>query len=280
MIQFQSPYLTVFQSALYQTTSTVIHIPDLTLVVDPNWLPDEIREIRACAMKAGNAKPLYLLFTHSDYDHILGWGAFPEAKVIASQAFVQNPEKQELIEQILKWDDDYYVARDYPIRYPEVDIEVTHEGQILEIGNTRLTFYLAPGHNPDGIFTLVEMGGETANVAPAVWLAGDYLCDVEFPYIYHSVQAYEETLAKTDLILEKHDIRLLVPGHGLITENVAEMIKRKEEALDYIRQLRSCVVINQPFDEGKLWERYRFRRSMQKFHDENIELMKKENGGE
>ncbi len=276
MIQFKNDQTVVFESSLFRTTSIVILTGDLLLVVDPNWLPAEVENIRRFVEFAKKERPVYLLFTHSDYDHIIGWRAFPDAKVIASQAFTQNPDKQKIVEQILDWDDEYYITRNYPIEYPDVDIEVQRDGQTFTEGNTRLTFYLAPGHNPDGIFTLVEDKKQVT--AGAIWLAGDYLSNVEFPYIYHSSLAYEATLAKVDEILKKHPVRLMVTGHGDAATDAKEIFQRRNESLAYIRGLRDCLLQGRDFDTKKLWQRYRFRRGMQNFHDENIQLMRKEIG--
>lgn len=270
MIQFKDRHATVFQSALYQTTSTVMQTDDLILVVDPNWLPQEIQAIRhhLDELQAERQRPVFLLFTHSDYDHVIGYRAFPEAKVIASKALAQNPDKQAVLEQMLTWDDENYVERSYPIEYPQVDFLIEKDGQTLAVGGTKLTFYLAPGHTEDGIFTLVEPAG--------VWLAGDYLCEVEFPYVYFSCKAYEATLAKVDSILARHEVRLLVPGHGKVATERAEILTRKNEALGYLAELRQRVAEGRDFDVEKLWRRYRFPRSMRKFHEENVALMRNE----
>ena len=270
MIQFKDRHTTVFQSALFQTTATVVETADLLLVVDPNWLPEEVLAIRRYVdeLLAERQRPVFLLFTHSDYDHVIGYRAFPEATVIASRAFVENPDKQAVLEQILTWDDENYVCRSYPIEYPMPNILVKKDRQTLEAGGTKLTFYLAPGHNRDGIFTLVEPVG--------VWLAGDYLCEVEFPYIYFSSKAYEQTLAKVDGILERHEVRLLVPGHGKVATEREDILARKNEALGYVQELRQCLAEGREFEVEKLWRRYKFPRGMRKFHEENVALMRKE----
>ena len=41
-IQFRNEYITVFESQLFRTTTTVVQTDDLVLLVDPNWLPTEI----------------------------------------------------------------------------------------------------------------------------------------------------------------------------------------------------------------------------------------------
>jgi len=211
-------------------------------------------------------KQIYLLFTHSDWDHILGYGAFPDAIIIASKGLKAVKDKESILEQIRGFDDQYYIDRHYPILYPKVDIVVREDGQVFNIGKTTLTFYKADGHTDDGIFTIVEPLG--------IWIAGDYLSDIEFPYIYFSSEKYEETLKKTDWILTKHDIRFLVPGHGHVTGNREEMNKRKEESLRYIKDTRSAVESER--DSFYLIESYYYLRGMRAFHEGNITLIKKE----
>lgn len=275
MIQYKNPHVTVFQSALFCTTATVVQTADFVLVVDPNWLPGEVEAIRHFVEMEEAGRPVYLLFTHSDYDHIIGYGAFLQATVIASEAFRQNPGKEKIIEEIRTWDEGNYVTRPYPIEYPGVDLAVSRDGQILEVGNTKLTFYLAPGHNAGGIFTTVEPEEPGAG---CTWLAGDYLCEVEFPYICHSSIEYEQTLAKAGLILEKHAPTLLVPGHGKVALRREEILRRKTEALEYILEMRRCIAGGTPFNTKKLWKRYRFRRGMESFQMKNTALFKREEG--
>lgn len=269
-IQFKNANITVFESALFRTTSTLIETADLLLLVDPNWLPSEIENIElAVRLKAGD-KPFFLLFTHSDYDHIIGYRAFPTAQVIASQAFVDNQNKSKILQQINDWDDENYIQRPYPIEYPSVDFVVKADGQQLKIGDTALSFYLAPGHNIDGMFTIVEPLG--------VWIAGDYLSNIEFPYIYHSASAYEDTMSKVATILSNHAIKMLVTGHGDMAFEKSEILKRKEDALKYIENLRFALQNKAPFDFDKLMEAYHFPKIMRQFHDGNVALMKKEMG--
>jgi glyoxylase-like metal-dependent hydrolase (beta-lactamase superfamily II) len=275
MVQFRNDFITVFESSLFKTTSTVVCTDDVVLVVDPNWLPHEVETTRQWVEVCTNkSRLLYLLFTHSDYDHILGYGAFPGAKVIASQAFAEHPDKEAAIEEVRKWDDEYYIQRKYPYMYPQVDEIIRFDGQTLNIGSTVLTFYLAPGHNRDGIFTIIE----DEKHHPAVWIAGDYLSNVEFPYMYYSSDDYETTLSKVDIILKKHPVPFLIPGHGEATSNPAEILRRKDESLEYIRSLRQSLIEGTTYDERQLWKRYSFRRGMERFHRENVALMRRELG--
>ncbi|MBJ6363990.1 MBL fold metallo-hydrolase [Paenibacillus sp. MAHUQ-46] len=242
----------------------------MVLVSDPCWLPHEVERIRCYAIDKAGDRPLYILFTHSDFDHIIGCGAFPEAQVIASYALADKNDEQreQILEKIHTFDDDYYVTRDYPIIYPEVSYPVSEEGQQLKIGNTTLTFYHAQGHNDDGIFTIVEPLG--------VWLAGDYLSDLEFPYIYHSSKRYEETIAKVSSILARHSISMLVPGHGQFTEDIEEIRRRQDKDEHYIHSLRSAIVAGDEQRMAALIQGCPYPRNMQQFHRNNQLLIERE----
>ena len=213
-------------------------------------------------------KPLYLLFTHSDYDHILGFGAFPDAKIIASQAFVDNPEKDDQIKAIHKFDHEYYVRRPYEMVYPTVDIVIDPTIDFITIGDTRLSFWQAPGHNTDGLFTLVEPLG--------IWIAGDYLSNEEFPFIYHSVTAYLQTLDTAEKIIRSGRTKYLISGHGDLCTAPSEMLLRLKDSRNYINQLREAVTSGAAFPEDQLWERYAFKGVQEEFHRKNLELARKE----
>ena len=266
MIQYQNSNFTVFQSLLYKTTSTVIQTKDCIIVVDPNLLPFEVEAIRAHVERIKNDRPIYVLFTHSDWDHVIGYGAFQDATVIASSAFAQREDIEDIVKQMKKFDDQYYLDRQHPILYPSVDLVVNEDGQFLTIGDTFLTFYQAEGHTNDGIYCIIEPLG--------IWIAGDYLSDVEFPFIYDSSSKYEATLHKTDAILKRHVIEYLIPGHGHITNIVEEIKFRKMISLTYIKELREA--IEKGKDSQNLLQGYNYLSELQSCHEQNIEQMKME----
>ncbi len=268
MILFQQDQLTVFQSALFQTNSAVIEGDGFVLVVDPTWLPQEVEVITQYVRSVRASRDLYLLFTHSDFDHILGYGAFPEATTIASQSFADNPNKERSVQAVRAWDNEYYVERPYDICYPETDIAAIRDGQELVIRETRLTFYSAPGHNPDGLLTVIEPHG--------ILLAGDYLSDIEFPYIYQSSTAYEETLGKLDGILERHAVRVLVPGHGQVAMDQAQMRERQRRSFEYIGEMRAHLAADNQAAIDAMLADCAFPLGMKGFHEGNQRLMRKE----
>jgi hydroxyacylglutathione hydrolase len=261
--------ITVFQSQLFKTNSTVIETEDCVIVVDPTWLPNEVSEIQLFVEKIKKDKPLYLLFTHSDWDHIIGYGAFPNAITIGSKEMEKLGNKNEILAQIDKFDQEYYISREYEIAYPSIAYQVHEDGQTLEIGQTKLTFYKAKGHTDDGIFTIIEPLG--------VWIAGDYLSDVEPPYIYSSSVDYVLTLEMVSSILNKHEIRLLVPGHGGVAGSLEEILLRQQTGFVYIEELRKDLREGKSEEEMfRLIEGYQFPKGIKPFHLGNIKLMKKE----
>lgn len=265
MIQFQNEHFTVFESQLYKTISVVVKTKDCIIVVDPNLLPLEVEEIRQRVNKIKGNLPIYVIYTHSDWDHLIGSGAFLDSTVIASHLF-NTVDQHHIIEQIKQFDDKYYLDRNYPISFPQVDIPISRERHTAKIGGTTLTFYQAPGHTNDGIFTVIEPLG--------IFIAGDYLSDIEFPFIYDSSFHYDLTLQKVDTILRNHKINYLIPGHGHIAKNLEEIRKRKEESKRYIQQVRDA--INEDVDCSHLISHYPYWRELSFSHEENIALMKRE----
>lgn len=261
MIQFNKNNLTVFQSALYRTTTAVIQAEDVVIMTDPNWLPDEIEEIRNFVRKIIGDRQLYMIYTHSDFDHVIGAGAFPEAKVIASKQFADNPNKEAVIEQIDRFDQGCYLQRDYQPIYPPVDLIIERDGQKLALGSLTLTFYLAPGHTNDSLFAIVEPDG--------LFLSGDYLSDVEFPFVSSSYRDYVKTMKKAENILQNYQLTTHIPGHGSVTQNWEEINHRLEASKYYLAKL--------PDDnaelENYLMKEYTFYEGMKSMHGENKKMV-------
>jgi glyoxylase-like metal-dependent hydrolase (beta-lactamase superfamily II) len=270
MIHHRTDSITVFQSQLQQTTSTVLETPDLVLVVDPCWLPNEVEEIRRHVETIRAGRPLYLLFTHADWDHIIGYRAFPDATVIASAAVHTYPieKRQRKLSSIEDFYSEQYIVPPYPVEFPTVDIVIEQEGQQVTVGATTFTFYHAHGHTMDGLFTIVEPLG--------VWLAGDYLSDAEFPFIYASSVEYDRTMHKVEHILQQHAVSLLVPGHGSVTTELEEMRRRQQEALAYIAQVRDCIQHDRQEELRAMIEHWTFARTLPRFHQDNIKLITSE----
>lgn len=268
-IQLETPELVIFESALFRTTSTLLIGKDYLLLIDPNWLPNEVEFIRNYIDRIRANKTCYLLFTHSDYDHIIGYGRFKDFTTIASQNFIKNPLKDSCLQQIIKFDDEYYIKRNYDIEYPDIDIVINGENVVKKIGSDEFVFNQAVGHNADGLITF--------NRSKKVLIVGDYLSNIEFPYIYTSVKKYELVLNLLEKKFLSEENIILITGHGDYTNKRQEMLLRVKESRDYIQQLKQVVEQEEEFDLGKLFERYDFPIGMKAFHLGNIKLARKEN---
>jgi hydroxyacylglutathione hydrolase len=267
-IQYRSEALIIFESALFRTTTSLIIGAEYILLIDPNWLPIELDFIENVIQSLGKKLDKYLLFTHSDYDHIIGYGQFKTYKTIASKNFVDNKEPETILKQIEKFDDEYYITRSYKIEYPTIDIAIAEDAQKLQIGFDEYEFYQAKGHNKDGLLIF--------NTTKNILIAGDYLSNIEFPYIYDSVKSYKQTLSKFEQIIQEKPVNILITGHGDFTTNREEMVKRIEESRTYIAELEQSVIEKTAFNEMKLYARYKFPIIMNEFHQNNIQLLKKE----
>lgn len=267
-IIFRDPQVTVFQSVLFQTNSTVVRTDDLVLVVDPAWLPEEVLSIRHYVDEIRGKRPVFLIFTHSDFDHIIGYKAFEADKVFTTEAMALNPKKEQRIQDVLEFDEKYYIERPYPIEYPTADFQVFRDGVQYRLGQTKMTFYLAPGHTADSMMVVVWQLG--------LCLAGDYLSDIEFPFIDHSSVEYERTLEKMPRIHDRNWFTRLVPGHGVPSLSLNDWLRRRTESLAYIYALRESIATDVLFDEDSLWSRYHFPRVQREYHLKNVELMRQE----
>jgi glyoxylase-like metal-dependent hydrolase (beta-lactamase superfamily II) len=267
-IIYRDPHITVFQSALFQTNSTVVQTDDMVLVVDPAWLPEEVKNIRRYVDDIRGKKPLFMVFTHADYDHIIGYRAFNPDKIFISKAMADRTDKEEILKQITDFDQHYYINRSYPIEFPEAEFKVFRDGVQFRSGETKMTFYLMPGHTVDSMMVVVWQLG--------LCIAGDYLSDVEFPLIEYSSVAYENSLEKLPHIHDRNWFTRLIPGHGSPALVINDWLTRRTESLSYIYALRESIATGVPFNEEALWEKYQYSVVQKGFHEANIALMTQE----
>jgi hydroxyacylglutathione hydrolase len=267
-IQYETEGLVIFESALFRTTSTLIYTQEYLLLIDPNWLPIEIDFIADFTDKHGKNKKRFLLFTHSDYDHIIGYGKFKDFETIASQNFLINPDQADILNQINHFDDENYIKRNYKIEFPRIDkpIHGGHEGLIINTDTYQ--FYQAKGHNRDGLITFNNTRG--------ILIVGDYLSNIEFPYIYESLSEYKKTLATLEEIINTQSVNLLITGHGDFTNSQDEMALRIKESKQYLTELENAILNNVEFDFRNLFKRYEFSGIMMRFHEGNVKVVSKE----
>ncbi|QHW34339.1 MBL fold metallo-hydrolase [Paenibacillus rhizovicinus] len=270
MLTYHAKGLRVFQSELYQTNCFVIETDDLVLVVDPNYLPSEIDAVRQYVDEVQGGRPVYLFFTHSDFDHIVGFGSFADCTVIAGQTLANRQDKADRTAVVERLDDEFYIRRPYGIDYPRVDIAVAEEGERLTIGGTTLTFRTAYGHNDDGLMCLVE----PLNML----ITGDYVSDIEFPFVFDTYGHYRQTLAKIASFSRDYDDLLLLPSHGAVTADGKEIARRIADSEAYLRLTEELLDERDDSRFEAFMDRlgYRFRLGFRLRHEANMQQLAQE----
>ncbi len=273
---FENGIIHVWESRLYRTTSTLIDLGQAFLLVDPNWLPDEVGQIRDFVDSHLGNKELYVLFTHSDFDHILGYGAFPDARTIASREFLQQKNASQIITQICEFDSQYYIFRPYQVSYPHVDYVIDYDGQTLVLGQTTVYFYLAPGHTCDGLWAIIpSFPKEDTNLNKGIWIAGDYFSNIEIPLIDYSLAAYQKTVQKAfSLIASFPLVEYMIPGHGDVAisqQTISDRIQTDRRYLTLLTALATNLEIDVTLNEvHEILHSYPFPREIEKIHIQNL----------
>ncbi len=267
-IQFESNNIVVFESALFRTTTTLIIDEDHLILVDPNWFPIELQFIEDYISRFGAGLDKYLFFTHSDYDHIISYNFFEGYTTIASRHFVNQKAKQSILDKIATIDDDNYTLRDYTVEFPVIDLIIEEDQRKLQINQREYQVGYLLGHNDDSIYLLDHKN--------KFLVVGDYLSNIEFPYLYHSFAEYVDSLEALSSLIDSDKVAMLIPGHGDYTQDVVEMKKRVADSRDYLNQIEQHVKGISTFDFAAYVKRFSFPKVMQKFHDANLGLVERE----
>lgn len=221
-------------SNLWNTNSVVIAGPGsesrATLVVDPGWFPEEIAELRAAAAATPAGHATHVLFTHGDFDHVVGWEDFPDAQIIAHPRAAERAAA-DTETRVADLDRRNGTARPRIYHYPPVKAFTYRP--TLDLGGETALFFPAPGHVDDGLFTVLP--------ERHVLVAGDYLSDEEFPFVYYSLVQYRSTLMLARELCRRYSITQEVPGHGRVAASQGEIEYRIATDLDYLDRLGPAV---------------------------------------
>lgn len=270
----------IFHSVIWQTTTTVIESKNEIFLFDPNYFPAEIRQIESYMDKRAEKKERKLLaFTHSDFDHIVGFSHFSHWETIGQKAMAEKSEeeKQKIIQQIKDFDGQYYVQRVLEPEYPRLDVAVDQE-KWLETSEDTLYFLATHGHTKDGLVTFFTHSG--------ILVVGDMLSNLEFPFIGHSIVEYMKNLEKIREKVNQFGTRTLIPGHGAVANSQQEIQQRIEYDLDYLKRMVDKV--NKKLQAGKsldevvkefpdfLYKGKAIEPYLQSFHIANIQHVAKE----
>jgi glyoxylase-like metal-dependent hydrolase (beta-lactamase superfamily II) len=200
-----SPDALVVTSGFWQTNAIALRVGEEAVLVDSPYLPDELDALSGLLAGAG-FEPDGLLATHADFDHLLGRLAFPGMTLGLAESSVERLRREPGAAQreLRQYDAEFYVSRPAPLALGQVQA-LPVPGHV-EIGDRELELHPAEGHTPDGMALFDRAQG--------LLIVGDYLSDVEIPWISEggSLADYRSTLARLAALVE--EATTVVPGHG------------------------------------------------------------------
>ena len=159
------------------------------MLIDSPYLPDELDALPSLLAGAG-FEPDGLLATHADFDHLLGRLAFPGMTLGLAESSVQRMHREpgDAQRALRQYDDEFYVTRSGPARAragPGAAGARARRARRPRAG-------AAPGRGPHR--------GRDGDLRPrpGLLVVGDYLSDVEIPWISEggSLADYRATLAR------------------------------------------------------------------------------------
>ena len=223
----------VRQSRLFQMNSLVLHEAEHAVLVDPGILPSEIDDIARVAAKAGAAETT-LLFTHADWDHVLGRAWWPQASSLAHDRFAAElaRKRDKILEEARaaaagageRWERGFDAFR------PRIEVSGLH---FLKLGAWRLVLRDAPGHSASMLSVHLP--------EHRLLVAADMLSDIEIPTLQQSCDTYRRTLLELLTLVEHGAIETVVPGHGSIARGRQEIQGRLTRDVHYLDALERGV---------------------------------------
>jgi glyoxylase-like metal-dependent hydrolase (beta-lactamase superfamily II) len=222
-----SPDALVVTSGFWQTNAVALRAGEEAVLIDSPYLPDELDALPSLLAGAG-FEPDGLLATHADFDHLLGRLAFPGMTLGLGESSVERLHREPGAAQrgLRQYDAQFYVIRAAPLALGQVQA-LPVPGSV-ELGERELDLHPAEGHTPDGMAIFDRELG--------ILVVGDYLSDVEIPWIHEggSVADYRATLARLAPLVEQ--AATVVPGHGALHERETAL-RLLDEDVDYLDAL-------------------------------------------
>jgi glyoxylase-like metal-dependent hydrolase (beta-lactamase superfamily II) len=226
------------------------------LLIDSPYFPDELEALPGLLAGAG-FEPDALLATHADYDHLLGRFAFPGLALGLGEPSVMRIHQEPGAAQrgLRDKDAELYVERRAPLALGEVQT-LPVPGSV-ELGSEELELHPADGHTADGMAVMARWCG--------VLCAGDYLSNVEIPWVEAGLDDYRATLARLGPLVEAAET--IVPGHGRPSGR-DEALRILDEDAGYLDALERG-------EEKPTLPKGRDSRAQRKIHDENLQRLRR-----
>lgn len=224
-----APGVRVRKSQVFAMNSVVLLDPAQAVIVDPGVLPSELNDL-ARVVAASRPANITLIFTHGDWDHVLGRTWWPLASTLAHDRFAT--EVRERRDAILAsataavaregevWDRGFEPFR------PQSEVSGLH---FQKIGPWRVVTRDAFGHSASMLSIHLP--------EHQLLIAGDMLSDIEIPLLHQSWRLYRQTLLELEPLAEHGAIERVIPGHGAIARTRDESLARIRRDLEYLDEL-------------------------------------------
>ncbi|MCY0863425.1 MAG: MBL fold metallo-hydrolase [Sulfobacillus sp.] len=218
----------LFTSVMQQLNTVAIRTSHDLIVIDPGFFPDEIQAIRDWSLSQRPTSIRAVLLTHSDFDHVAGAPYFPTYDLLVSSRWDRNNEALSL-RALERFDTEFYLDRPWS---PEPMAPLTRY-QALADGMTYgpLQVFHIPGHTRDSISVVYQN----------LYVVGDYLSALEFPFINSSSTDYLNSLTRMQHLIAEYAIDLVVSQHGPPARGPDEIARRFALAFTYIEELQNRV---------------------------------------
>lgn len=219
----------VRRSSAFRMNSVVLDGGDHALIVDPGVLPSELEDLAASVVHV-ELRAIVLIFTHAHWDHVLGKPWWPEARTVGHDRLAAEMKRdyREIVEKsdALAAEHREVFARRFAPFQPDLEVSGLH---FRTLGDWRLVFRDAPGHSDSQLsIHLPER---------RLLIAADMLSDIEIPFLNRAPAVYRKTLKDLLPLVAGGAIETLVPGHGAIARDRAEVQRRIAADLDYLDRL-------------------------------------------
>jgi hydroxyacylglutathione hydrolase len=206
----------------WETTSILLLRDGACLACGPGF-DDEA--VDAACEESGVLPPTrtYLLVTHMDFDHLGGIGRLEQAEVVGgaqTQRLLADPEVVAKYRHLAEeWGGAWRAS-------PRID-RIVGSGS-FRCGPFAVEALPAPGHTDDAIAYLLP--------DDHLFLPGDYVSPVTYPFVTGSLVAARTTHERLLAVLDRTEVRLIVPGHGsLLDPDAARQIAGED--LEYLERL-------------------------------------------
>jgi cyclase len=219
-------FLYLMRFELFEANCLLLMTSRYAFVIDTYMGPDSMKEFRHILDIQKGTRKLFVINTHSHFDHIWGNCAFPEASFIAHESCrdIMRRESHAVLEGT-KRENPGWLMGNVDLIFP--DITFTEKMSFIDDTMT-IELQHMPGHSRDSIVAIVS---------PHLCLAGDAIED-PFPLLSESgdqanIDIFIEHLER----LSSGGFSLVIPGHGhsfkasLVSENLA-----------YLNNLKACVL--------------------------------------